>query len=351
MTFKLLLTGDVNLMNVADPDVPFRRMRESFAGADLIFSNLECCLSDRLNEGSTSVEGFFANPDVAQTALKRYGIAAVGLANNVNYGEQAINESIAYLDAAGISHTGAGASDVLARAPAIVERNGLRIGFVQKSSVFWATNHEATKHAAGIAVLRGHTAYQVPMYKMKREIPPLNRPGIPPYIVTWADKDHLKRLEADLKQAREQSDIVIASFHWGLGKDVLDYMKEIAHCAIDMGADAVIGHGPHYSLGMEVYRGKPIFYGLGSFSFHTGHGGHTHGDWIGMMAKLDFDGRDLKRAAFEFVRHNDINETYVCNLADEAAELADLRKRSLDLGAQLDCEGNEVVVRALDGAA
>jgi poly-gamma-glutamate synthesis protein (capsule biosynthesis protein) len=326
-------------------------MRTSFDAADLVFSNLECCLSDRINEGSTSVEGFFANPDVAQTALRRYGIDVVGLANNVNYGEQAINESIAYLDAAGIAHTGAGANAAKARAPAIVTRAGQRIAFVQRSSVFWATNHEATKHAAGIAVLRGHTAYQVPMYKQTREIPPLNRPGIPPYIVTWADKDHLARLDDDIASVRAQADIVIASFHWGLHKEVLDYMKDIAHRAIDMGADAVIGHGPHYSLGVEVYKGKPIFYGLGSFSFHTGHGGHEHGDWIGMAAKLVFDGRALTRASFEFVRHNHINETYVCDLAAESEELQDLVVRSQALGARLVSDGNEVVVRAPDTAS
>jgi hypothetical protein len=38
-----------------------------------------------------------------------------------------------------------------------------------------------------------------------------------------------------------------------------------------------------------MYRGKPIFYGLGSFSFHTGHGGRAHGDWIGLLARLTFD--------------------------------------------------------------
>src|SRR5260370_13923609 len=64
-------------------------------------------------------------------------------------------------------------------------------------------------------------------------------------------------------------------------------MTEIAHAAIDTGADIVIGHGPHYSLPVELYRGKPIFYGLGSFSFHTGHGGRRHGDWIGMMARVE----------------------------------------------------------------
>ena len=345
MTFTLMLTGDVNLMNVTDPDVPFRKVRKAFSAADLVFSNLECCLTDRVNEGSTHVEGFFSDPKVTETALKTAGIEVVGLANNVNYGEQAINESIGHLDRAGIPHTGAGANDEAARAAAIVERNGKKIAFLQRSSVYWATNHEATKHTAGIAVIRGHTAYQVPMYKMKREIPPLNRPGIPPYIVTWADKAYLEKFEADLVKARQEADIVVCSFHWGLHKDVLDYMKEIAHRAIDMGADVVIGHGPHYSLGVEVYKGKPIYYGLGSFSFHTGHGGVTHGDWIGMMAKIGFGDQGVESAAFEFVRHNHDNETYICNLPEEDEEFLDIEKRSADMGTQIVREGNQVVLK------
>ncbi len=345
MTFTLMLTGDVNLMNVTDPDVPFRRVRDAFKTADLVFSNLECCLTERLNEGSTHVEGFFSDPKVTESALKSAGIEVVGLANNVNYGEEAINESIGHLDRAGIPHTGAGANDAAARAPATVERKGRKIAFLQRSSVYWATNHEATKHSAGIAVIRGHTAYQVPMYKMKKEIPPLNRPGIPPYIVTWADKAYLERFEADLAKARAEADIVVCSFHWGLHKDVLDYMKEIAHCAIDMGADVVIGHGPHYSLGVEVYKGKPIYYGLGSFSFHTGHGGVAHGDWIGMMAKVRFGDDGLESAGFEFVRHNQDNETYVCDLAKEEEEFLDIEKRSRDMGTRIMREGDHVSLK------
>ena len=107
------------------------------------------------------------------------GIAAVGIANNVNYGEAAILASIARLDQLGIAHTGAGANRAAARAPAIVERGGLRFGFLQRSSVYWPTNHEAGENAAGIAVIRGHTAYQVPTHGCAG-IPPMNRPGIPP---------------------------------------------------------------------------------------------------------------------------------------------------------------------------
>jgi poly-gamma-glutamate capsule biosynthesis protein CapA/YwtB (metallophosphatase superfamily) len=341
---KVIVTGDVNLMNVTDGNVPFRRVKETFLSADLAFANLECCLSSRLNEGSTHVEGFFADPAVSAVALTECGIAAVGLANNVNYGGEAITESIENLDRIGIAHTGAGSKDAEARAPAVVIRRGHKIAFLQRSSVYWATNHEATPHSAGIAVIRGHTAYQVPMYKMKREIPPLNRPGIPPYIVTWADPDYLAWFEKDLIAARETSDIVVASFHWGLHKDVLDYIKEIAHLAIDGGADVVVGHGPHYSLGVELYKGKPIFYGLGCFSFHTGHGGLAHDNWVGMMAKLSFDGRRLERAAFEFVRHNEANETYICRLSEEEAEFADIETRSRDLGARLTHDGNEAVI-------
>ena len=94
-------------------------------------------------------------------------------------------------------------------------------------------------------------------------------------------------LRTDIAALRREADIVVASCHWGLGEEVLDYMTEIAHAAIDAGADIVIGHGPHYSLPVEIYRGKPIFYGLGSFSFHTGHGGRRHGvDEVGFQGGL-----------------------------------------------------------------
>src|SRR5205807_2450903 len=84
----------------------------------------------------------------------------------------------------------------------------------------------------------------------------------------------------DIAALRPRVDVLVASCHWGLGKDVLQYMTDIAHAAIEAGADIVMGHGPHYPLPIEVYRGKPIFYGLGNFSFDTGHDGRKHGDWM-----------------------------------------------------------------------
>jgi hypothetical protein len=122
---KLILIGDVNLMNVADPTVPFARVQDEFLAADMVFGNLECCLYEPLHGHAAEHEGFFASPLIGGEALRRAGIAAVGIANNVNYGDAAITASIATLDALDIPHTGAGAN-AAARAPVIVARNGIR---------------------------------------------------------------------------------------------------------------------------------------------------------------------------------------------------------------------------------
>ena len=344
MPLTLMLTGDVNLMNVTDPGVPFRHVAAEFRAADAVFSNLECCLYAPPERHSVDSEGFYAAPDAGGEALKAAGIQAVGLANNVNYGPAAILASIARLDEMGIPHTGAGASRAAARAPIVLERQGVRIGFLQRTSVYWPTNHEAGDNAAGVAALRGHTAYQLPLHRTRPEIPPANRPGVPPVIVTWADPQYLQWFRDDIAALRTKADIVIASCHWGLGREVLQYMTEIAHAAVDAGADVVMGHGPHDSLPVEIYRGRPVFYGLGSFSFHTGHGGRRHGDWVGMLVRLAWDDGGMRRVAFQFVRHNDANETTVCALAGEGAILHDLTERSAVLGARLTPQGDEVVV-------
>ncbi|MGH7060041.1 MAG: CapA family protein, partial [Stellaceae bacterium] len=313
---RMILTGDVNLMNVDDAAVPFSLLRDELRAADIVFGNLECCLCPPPGAHSLEREGFFADPAIAGEALRSAGFRAVGLANNVNYGEAPITASIGRLDQLGIRHTGAGDNRANARAPAIVEAGGARCGFLQRSSVYWPTNHEAGDNSTGIAVIRGHTAYQVPMHGGR---PPANRPGLPPQIVTWADKQYLEWFAADVAALRERVDIVVASCHWGVGREVLRYMTEIGHAAIDAGADLVIGHGPHYSLPVEIYRGKPIFYGLGSFSFHTGHGGHRHGDWLGMMLQVACTGGRVAGTSFQFVRHDAQNRTVPCAIENEGA--------------------------------
>jgi poly-gamma-glutamate synthesis protein (capsule biosynthesis protein) len=181
--------------------------------------------------------------------------------------------------------------------------------------------------------MRANTAYQVPEERPLPGYVPMNRPGLPPVVITWADPAYLAMMRAEIGAARAASDFVVVACHWGLGRDVLGYMTEIAHAAIDAGADMVVGHGPHHFLPAELYRGRPILYGLGSFSFHTGHRGKQHGDWIGLMATLDFQDRRASRLGLDFVRHNDANETVLCPAAAEPDALAELTVASGVLGA------------------
>ena len=342
MKTRLMFTGDVNLMNVTDAEAPFVKVAGVLKQADVRFSNLECCFYEPKGARSVTDEGFYASPAVAK-ALRIVGVDAVGTANNVNYGAEAILSSLAVLDELGIPHTGSGANAAAAHEPVIVTgKNGAKVGFQQRTSVYWPTNHEAGEHSAGVAALRGHTAYRVPAHKTRPEIPPMNRPGVPPEVMTWADPAYLKRLRDDIGRLRSQCDVVVASHHWGLHQDVLQYMTEIAHAAIDAGADVVIGHGPHYSLPVEVYNGKPIFYGLGSFSFHTGHGGRKHGDWVGMLGRVVIEDGKATEAGFRLVRHNDSNETYVCDPARESAALGEIERRAQAFEASLKISGDEI---------
>src|SRR5262245_53469635 len=132
MVSRLILTGDVNLMNVTDAKIPFRHLAGVLHAADVVFGNLECCLH-LPSQQSHANEGFFADPGVGSEALRLSGIHAVGIANNVNYGWPSIAASIARLDEIGVLHTGAGSNLAAARAPAIIDRNGLRVGVVQRS--------------------------------------------------------------------------------------------------------------------------------------------------------------------------------------------------------------------------
>ena len=342
MSLKMILTGDINLMGLEEADRFFPLVEPEFKAADVVFGNLETLLYDAPGGGPKNNTAFFARSGPAGEALKRSGIQAVGIANNVNYGEIPIRASLKRLDELGIPHTGAGVNITEARKPVILERNGLKIGFLQRTSVYWTVNHEAKDDITGVAVIRGNTAYQLPLH---REIQPMNRPGVAPVIVTWTEPSYLKLFREDLKALRAQCDIVVASFHWGLHDDVLTYMEEIGHAAIDEGADVVIGHGPHdHALPVEVYKGKPIFYGMGALSFYTGHGGRKHG-WTGLIAKLAFDGKKLTDAAFQFVRQADDQKVTPQKLADCQVVYAKITKKSAAYGTTLTAKGDDIAVK------
>lgn len=77
-----------------------------------------------------------------------------------------------------------------------------------------------------------------------------------------------------IADARRQADFVVMSLHCHEGQsgdsnthDLADFIVEAAHRFVDAGADVFVGHGPHVLRGIEIYKGKPIFYSLGNFMF------------------------------------------------------------------------------------
>src|SRR5262249_4844390 len=143
LAMKLILMGDVNLLDVTTSEEPVKKILGKLHAEYVVFGNLEGCPRLPASRQSDANEGFFADPVVGGEAIKLACIHAVGIANNVNYGATSIAASIARLDEVGILHTGAGPNLTAARAPAVVERNGLRVGVLQRSSVYWPTDHEA----------------------------------------------------------------------------------------------------------------------------------------------------------------------------------------------------------------
>jgi poly-gamma-glutamate synthesis protein (capsule biosynthesis protein) len=169
------------------------------------------------------------------------------------------SHTIVILHAARLAGVGVGASIVQARAPVVQTANGVRVAFLAYSSILPA-NYWADDNRPGCAPMRAWTIY---------EQIETDQPGTPCRTHTFANRADLAAMVADVKAAREVADVVVMSIHWGIHfvpAVLADYQAEVGHAAIDAGVDLVLGHHAHILKGVEVYRGKPIFYSMGNFA-------------------------------------------------------------------------------------
>ncbi|MFP3975118.1 MAG: CapA family protein, partial [Dehalococcoidia bacterium] len=96
-----------------------------------------------------------------------------------------------------------------------------------------------------------------------------DQPGTPCRIHTFPHRQDLQVMVDDITNAKSEADVVVLWPHWGIHfipAVLADYQRDIAHAAIDAGADIILGHHPHILKGTEVYRGKAIFYSLCNFA-------------------------------------------------------------------------------------
>jgi poly-gamma-glutamate synthesis protein (capsule biosynthesis protein) len=171
-------------------------------------------------------------------------------------------ETRARLKEQGIVTCGAGENLAAARRPAILEREGMKVGFLAYACTF-PHGFEARTTSPGLAPLRAYNHFH-------EVYPEYFVPGYAPRIETLPDPEDHRHLEQDIEALRKQVDLVVTSFHWGDHSRpfaLTDHERRTARLCIDRGADLVIGHHHHALRGVEWYGGKPIFYGLGHFVF------------------------------------------------------------------------------------
>ncbi len=288
----LLVIGDTNIQNRADPGSAFAHVRDTLASADMIFAHLEGPLAESSTDPAypdiPHKRGWRHSGRVVGPALKAAGYDAVSCASNVWFPATAALASVQVLDEIGIAHCGAGATLAEARKPAIIERDGLKIGFLSYTSVFWPSNHAAGPQTPGCATIRAYESYQPSLRSVEM-------PGADPIVHTYADPQELEAMRRDVRALRDQVDLVMLSCHWGVSARIepVDYQKEIARAAIDAGADMVFGHHPHEVQGAETYRGRPIFYSLGNFAFDWDVMRNRHLD--GILLRCTIQNRKLSR--------------------------------------------------------
>jgi poly-gamma-glutamate synthesis protein (capsule biosynthesis protein) len=210
-------------------------------GADAVFANLESPIAAGPLKPN-KVKTFHFRADPATVGILQAGnVRFVCLANNhtMDYGAEALNQTVQILDAAGIAHAGGGRDRAAAQAPAVVGVNGMNVGVIA------ATDNMRT-FAAGPD--RGGANFIGTLVSGRAR-------GL-----EW-----IERSCAALRQ--DGADLIVFSFHWGpnMRGAPPPWFRRFAHAAIDRGVDVIHGHSAHVFQGVERYRDGLILYDTGDF--------------------------------------------------------------------------------------
>lgn len=392
------LAGDVMLSRAlttfTEPE--YLAVRELLTDADAAFANLETVVRtpEEGHPNFTMGTPMTTPPELLED-LRWFGLRLVSIANNhaTDYGVAGVESMVAHLREAGFRAAGAGRNLAAARAPVYLDTPCGRVGLVAATSFYrpWnASSHQRPDAIGrpGINPLGFRTTYEVdgPSFEAlvrmadslgltqeKRrharqfysaaELGQQSADRITVFGQTFRRGEkfgvetHTAKADAEgnlkaLAEARRQCDWLIFSFHshefGDAGRLTAEtdvgltepgaFAVEFARAAIDAGADMVAGHGPHLTLGTEIYKDRPIFYSLGNFVFQNdtveqfpdeayrrfglGHDA-TPADFLD--ARTDNDTRG-------FPVEPEFWEGCVARVAFDAGKLASVELHPLDLG-------------------
>jgi len=326
--FDIALAGDAMLTRriSVGREKSFLALRDLLQSADAVCANLEGSVRtwDEGTPGLT-VGTYMTTPPEYLDDLKWLGVDMVSCANNhaFDYGEGGIMATIRHLDAADIPHAGCGRNLAEARAPGYLDTARGRVAMIATTATFKPWNLAGVQRPdmqgrPGINPFRFTSTYTVDtsaFEELKRISQELGFEkarerdrrhffsdrdlggadaeedvallgerfvrGNSFKVSTTPDPGDMAENLHAIAEARRQADWVVVSFHsheFG-GESALsaenradleelaDFTPVFARAAIDAGADVVFGHGPHTPLGVEIYKGRPIFYSVGNFIF------------------------------------------------------------------------------------
>ena len=233
---------------------------EELRAADILMVNNEFPFSDRGTPMADKQFTFRCSPGYVK-ALNEMGVDVVSLANNhtLDYGREALSDTFAALDGAGILYGGAGDSAERAKQVQVIEVHGKKYGFIAVSRVVPTAD-----------------------WKVENAVPGL-----------FSCYDTTALVEV-IKEARETCDYVAVYPHWGVEYQAYPEANQtqIAKACIDAGADVVVGSHTHCLQGVSYIEGKPVFYSLGNFIF---------GQSIDRSAMLEVTIDAAGRASYRFV--------------------------------------------------
>ncbi|MEP6885741.1 MAG: CapA family protein [Gammaproteobacteria bacterium] len=291
---------------------PFKATLEVLRAVDALYGNLETTIFDAryFNGAAYAWDGDWTNSSVPAVAkdLRAMGFDMVSRANNhsLDWGLEGMRETSSLLDEAGLMHAGIGEDRGRARAPQFLETPKGRVALVSIASTYRPTTDALPSMGAapgrpGLSALRVTRTVVVPEAAMQalakadcltahrhcNEIPESlelfdvkYRRG-PAFAYDYAmDPEDLAEILRSVREARQNADFVIVSIHsheCTTGCDDADqprgagnFLKRLAHEAIDSGADLFVTTGNHNLGAIELYRSalrgvRPILYGLGNF--------------------------------------------------------------------------------------
>jgi poly-gamma-glutamate capsule biosynthesis protein CapA/YwtB (metallophosphatase superfamily) len=268
---RLLFGGDVMLCRdvgrrireTKDPTHPFVKIAPFLSSADLTFVNLESPFADK---GPRGEEGliFRARPEtIAGLVLAGVDVASTANNHTRDCGDHGVLYTIDWLRQHQIEPVGTGETPEQAHAGVVLERHGIRFGFL--AYTFDQSNGNWHDVDWRVAML---------------DIP---------------------TMQQDVAALLKKADVVIVSMHDGWEYQPKPSPEQVvfAHAAIDAGATLVIGHHPHVTQPMEHYGRGVIFYSLGNFVFDQFQRVETqHGE----IAEVVFAGKDITRAGVISIR-------------------------------------------------